>query len=174
MSINLDQAKYRLELEILQGYLEQELEMMGRIMDGPPEAPITSLSVLLEPDWQDQLRAANLSFIPLEDTDIEAIKLLQFYSQLPITADQSHLDDTVRLVLAINLLIPIGSFSLSPENDLFFKYVYSLSKFETINQNEFLETFLLWLFTLDNLSPLIAEVATGERDLDSALALLNE
>lgn len=168
------QAKYRLELEILKGLIEEELEMIGRISGGSPEAPITSLSVVLEPDWQNQVRAANLAFIPLEETDVEAIKLLQFYSQLPFTVDQDYLNDTVRFLLAINLFIPIGVFNLSPENNLSFKYVYSLSKFEAIKQDEFMETFLLWLEALDNLSPLIAEVASGESDLESALAILNE
>lgn len=176
----LDQEKYLLELGTLKGYLEEELELVCQIMDShdmgsaPEMPPITSLSVILEPGWQERIRAANLTFIPLDDSDVEAIRLLQFYSQLPFTANQDHLDDTVRFLLAINLLIPIGAFSLSTENDLFFKYVYSLSRFEAIKQEEFLETFLLWLFTLDSFSPLIAEVATGALDLESALTLLNE
>ena len=173
MSDSIDLAKHRFELQQLETAIKTMLALNCELLSRSPETPIDSLVVQLEADQKGRSRLASLLFSPLQETDIETLKLLQFYCETPIQVSSPSARQAVaELLSAINLNLPIGTFCLNANHTLTYKYVYALGKFTTIIPEEFLETFLLWLFALDPMSNLIESVANGEQSLTSALALL--
>ncbi|MFK8186365.1 MAG: hypothetical protein AB8B99_23565 [Phormidesmis sp.] len=173
MSDPIDLAKYRFELQQLETAIKTSLALNCELLHRSSETPIDSLVVQLESDTKGRSRLASLIFSPLQDTDVESLKLLQFYCETPIQVSSPQIRQTVAELLSIlNLNLPIGTFCLNAEHVLTYKYVYALGKFTTIVPEEFLETFLLWLFALDPMSDLIESVVDEEQNLTSALALL--
>jgi hypothetical protein len=169
MISEIERAKNLTELQDLKTALNKKLSLECQIIEEQSDVPINSLVVLLEPDSQKRSRLANLTFLPLEDTDLESIKLLQFYCQLPISLSSDFSDEVLRFLARVNLQIPLGTFTIDfEEQKVGFKYVYSLGKFKQIEPEEFLETFLLWMYTLDKISDLIEAVSTGQKDVQSA------
>jgi len=169
MISQIEQAKILTELQDLKTCLENESGLECQIINyDESDSPINSLAVFLEPDSQERARLASLTFITLEDGEFESIKLLQFYCELPLSLNSDFIDEVMRFFLKVNLQIPLGAFSLNPEQKVSFKYVYSLGKFKLIEPEEFSETFFLWMFTLDKISDLIEAVGIGQKDLQSA------
>lgn len=174
MTTDLDAAKSRYELQALQSYLEGELHLQCELLDPSMGVPTDSLAVMLEPDWNNRPRVANLMFLSLEGSDIEALKLLQFYSELPTAVPLDKQEAALRLIAVANAFAPVGTFAFTPDQELVFKYVNALSKFSEIEQESFIETFLLWMYTLDTISVLVDAVVEGSKSLEEALAELNE
>ncbi len=175
MSDPIQHAKDRFELQQLETAIKTELDLDCQILPRSPETPIDTLLVNLETDARDRTRIASLMFVPLDDSDVESLKLLQFYCETPIQVTSATACATVAQFLsAVNLKIPVGAFCLNAEHQVTCKYVYALGKFKTIDPTEFLETFLMWMFAIDSLSSLIESVATGEHDLESAIQVLDE
>lgn len=174
MDTPLNQAKDLFELQQIEAAITSQLDLTCQILPHSVEVPIDTLTVVLEMDRQGRSRVASLMFIPLEDGDVESLKLLQFYCETPITVPPDARATVALFLSAVNLKIPVGAFCLTPENQISCKYVYALGKFKTIDMDEFLETFLLWMFALDSLSGLIEEVAESQQTLETALNILAE
>lgn len=173
MVADLDAAKFRYELQTLQRHLEDELHLQCELVGQSSGVPIDSLAVMLEPDWNNRPRVANLMFLPLEGSDIEALKLLQFYSELPTQVPAEKQAAILQFITAANVLVPLGTFALTADQELIFKYVNAIGKFTGIEQAAFIETFLLWMYTLDNISVLVDAVVEGSHSLEEALVRLN-
>ena len=174
MSPSVDQAKALYELQQLEKAITTALDLTCEILPRSAAVPIDTLTVALELDRHERTRIASLMFIPLEDSDVEHIKLLQFYCETPIHVEAHNLNTVLQLLGAITLKIPLGAFSVNEEGIVVFKYVYALGKFKATDPEEFLETYLMWMFALDSLSGLIEDVATGEQNLAAALQNLDE
>ena len=174
MSNSINQAKDRFELEQLKTAIQQELDLNCEVLPISSEVPINTLVVQFEKDQKNRDRVASIMFMPLDDSHIESLKLLQFYCQTPIIIGIEFISIVTRLLSIINLKIPIGAFCLNPDNNnITFKYVYTLGKFQNIESKEFLELLLLWMFALDSMSNLIEEVAQGNKTLEVATQILN-
>jgi hypothetical protein len=174
MNPSLNQAKERYELQQLEAAITGQLDLTCQLLLHSPEVPVDTLTVVLELDPHGRTRVASLMFIPLDDSDVESLKLLQFYCETPIKVSPDAGAAVAQFLSAINLKLPIGTFCLTEESQVGYKYVYALGKFKTIEPEEFLETFLLWMFGLDGMSNLIEEVAEGQRSLAAALKILEE
>lgn len=171
---DMEQAKAFFELQSLQTIIKQELDIDGQVLNRSAEIPVDTLAVTLDTDGEGRMRIASLIFVPLAESDIEALKLLQFYCETPVHVEPQAVTKVAQFLSAVNLKNLIGTFSLDAEHVVTYRYVYSLGKFATINQEEFLETFMLWMFGLDSLTPMIEAVATGALSLDDAVAALEE
>lgn len=169
----IEREKYGLELQNLKTYIENNLDFPGEVVRTPIDS-IDSLAVALEPDDKGRNRVASLTFLPIENSDFEAIKLLQFYCELPFNVDEKYMEDLRKFLLTANLKMPIGSFALNEEDVITLKYIYSLGKFTHIDRDEFLETFLLWMFMLDGIGELVEAVATGQKNLETACKELED
>ncbi|MDM8521033.1 hypothetical protein QUF64_13375 [Anaerolineales bacterium HSG6] len=161
------------ELQTVADCIKNDLNLEYQLIERSILLPLDSLVIVLEPDSDGQARATNIMFIPLDDADYRAIKLLQFYTELPLILDEQGLTNIEPLLRTINLYTPIGTFSLNDQKQIIFKYVYILGKFNTINSAEFVEMFSLWLRNLDTLSRLIKEVARAEKTVEQALNTLS-
>jgi hypothetical protein len=175
MSNFINQAKDLFELQQLEIAIKTELDLECQILVNSVDIPIDTLAVNIEFDSKGRTRIASLMFIPLENSNIETLKLLQFFCETSICVESQPIRANVAEFLsAINFKIPLGTFCFDPQNRVTFKYIYALGKFTAIESDEFLESFLFWVFTLDSMSVLIEEVAEGERSLESAIQLLEE
>lgn len=171
----MNQAKALFELQQLEVSIKSELDLDCQVLEHSEETPIDTLVVDIETDGKGRSRITSIMFIPLDNSDVETLKLLQFYCETPISVQSKQKREIVAELLAsINLKIPVGTFCLNPDHLVTFKYVNALGKFKTIETEEFLETFLLWMFALDSMSELIESVAEGENSLDLAIKLLDE
>ena len=175
MSNFINQAKDLFELQQLEEAIKAELDLECQILEHSVDTPIDTLVVNIETDGLGRSRIVSIMFIPLDDSDVETLKLLQFYCETPICVESSSNRAIVaELLAAINLKIPIGAFCLNDQHTVTFKYINALGKFRTIDSEEFLETLLMWMFALDSMSSLIESVAQGEQSLELAIKLLNE
>lgn len=174
MSDFMSQAKTLFELQQLEAAIRSEIDLDCQILTRSEAIPIDTLVVNLEADRKDRPRIASIIFIPLEDSDIETLKLLQFYCESPIQVTHETTRRVVaELLSAINLKAPLGTFCLNSQHQVVFKYVNALGKFRAIESEEFLETLLLWMFTLDSMSVLIESVASEEMSLELAIQTLD-
>ncbi len=148
------------------------LDLQCQLLEARSEAPIDSLAVEMEPDGQGKPRVANLMFLPVGDDEVQEVQLLQLHCTLPAVVAAERRADLEHFVTRNNSIVPIGAFSITVDGVLVFKYVYPLGKARPFEASEFLELFLLWMFTLDSLSPVFEDVASGARDAAAALAEL--
>jgi hypothetical protein len=174
MNDHVEQAKNQYELQQLASKIQSDLGLSCHFLPQSPEIPVHSLLVELQADKHGRPRVATLMFIPLEGAGVESLKLLQFYCEMPIQTDSQQAPTVATLLSAVNLNVPIGTFCLNAENEVTCRYVYALGKFTAIAPKEFLETFLLWMFAIDSMSPLIESVALGTTTLQVALSHLGE
>ena len=175
MSNFINQSKNLFELQQLEKAIKVELDLDCHILEYSVDTPVDTLVVNTETDGMGRSRIVSIMFIPLDASDVETLKLLQFYCETPICVESSSNRAIIaELLAAINLKIPIGAFCLNDQHAVTFKYVNALGKFKTINSEEFLETLLLWMFSLDSMSSLIESVAQGKQSLELAVKLLNE
>ncbi|MFH7242621.1 MAG: YbjN domain-containing protein [Spirulina sp.] len=173
MSDAMNEARSLFELQQLEAAIKSELDLNSQVLPCSSEVPITTLAIELEADAKGRSRIASLIFIPLDESDVETLKLLQFYCETPIKLeDDLSRSAIIELLPTINLKIPLGSFCLDSQNQVVFKYVNALGKSRGIDPEEFLETLLLWMFTLDSMSVLIDSVVTSECSLQSAMQAL--
>lgn len=171
----INQVKVLFELQQLEKAIKTELDLECQILEHSVDTPIDTLVVDIETDSLGRSRIVSIMFIPLDDSDVETLKLLQFYCETPICVESpSNRAIVAELLAAINLKIPIGAFCLNDQHTVTFKYVNALGKFKTIDLEEFLETLLLWMFALDSMSSPIESVAKGEQSLELAIKLLNQ
>jgi hypothetical protein len=167
MTTELIYAKSLVELGNIQDFISEELGFATQILERSQSLPLNSLVISLAPDSQQRTRVASLNYLPLGDEDCESIKLLQFYLVIPCELQPDFQRAVEKFLLLINLKAPIGSFTFNAEsNEIIAKYVYSLGKFKMVDKEEFLETFMLFMFVIDQFSPLIEEVATGVKSYE--------
>lgn len=149
-----------------------ELDLQCRMLDAGAGVPIDSLAVMLEADRRGQPRVANLMFLPVGDDEVQEVRLLQLHLVLPVAVASERRADLEHFLTRTNSIVPIGAFSITADDELIFKYVHAVGRARSLEAREFLELFLLWMFTLDSLSGVVEDVASGDRSADDALAEL--
>lgn len=152
----------------IQKWIKDELDLATQYLPASGQIPQDAVVVTLEPDSQDQPRVASILFLPNEGGEIEHFELLQFYLEGPVKIPDASRADYLSLAATANQVIPVGAFSLTDEGELVYKYVIPVSKKQGLDKEEFLEIYLLWMFTLDSVSGLVEEFIAGEKDLKTA------
>jgi hypothetical protein len=174
MSESVNQASDLLELQQLEFVIREELDLGCEILPVSAEMPVETLLVMLEQDAHERTRIASLMFVPLHGTQIETLKIIQLYIETPVLVDTAGGRQVMsEFFSVVNQKIPLGAFAFNDEGLVTFKYVHALGKDSSIVQEHFLELFLLWMFTLDSVSPLIDALAEGRMDLAGAVEVLN-
>lgn len=174
MSESVNQASDLFELQQLESFIREELDLGCEILPVSAEIPVETLLVMLEQDTHERTRIASLMFVPLQDTQIETLKLIQLYIETPVLVDTVEVRQIMsEFFTVVNQKIPLGAFAINEDQLVTFKYMHALGKYSPIVQEHFLELFLLWMFTLDSVSPLIDALAEGRMDLSRAVEALN-
>lgn len=83
----------------------------------------------------------NIMFLPVEEDFFQHIRLLQHYTiilnEIPKEIELN------KLINAFNNQIPLGFFYITDENELCFKYVISIPRFDPVNANQYGEMFMI-------------------------------
>ncbi|MCA6623139.1 MAG: hypothetical protein IM542_11325, partial [Pseudanabaena sp. M165S2SP1A06QC] len=79
----INQAKDLFELQQLEAAIKAELDLDCQILEHSVDTPIDTLVVNIETDGLGRSRIVSIMFIPLDDSDVETLKLLQFYCETP-------------------------------------------------------------------------------------------
>ena len=156
----------------IEAAITAELDLQCQLLDVRSGVPIDSLAVVLEADRKGRPRVANLMFLPVGDDEVQKVRLLQLHCLLPVPVSAESRADLEHFLTRTNSIVPIGALSITVDDELIFKYVHAIGRARPLEANEFLELFLLWMFTLDSLSGVVEDVATGIRAADAALAEL--
>lgn len=153
-------------LDLLKHYMD-EIGLESKLVERSPEVPINVLLSKIAKDKKGRDRAINFSYIPT--SDLETINLLQLYMSVPCDFYPDYRHALEQLLMAINGVLALGHYNLKPNNELFYRYVYITPKDESLNQTAITETVLLFVYTQDMFVDLIDAVASGQKDLQTAL-----
>jgi hypothetical protein len=77
MSESVNQASDLLELQQLEFFIREELDLGCEILPVSAEMPVETLLVMLEQDAHERTRIASLMFVPLHGTQIQTLKINQ-------------------------------------------------------------------------------------------------
>lgn len=158
-------------------FKEEEFETF--FSEASEEQPFDELFVELPTDHYPhpvvlQIRPLGVAPVPneIEGSPTDLISW-QFFIILPFPLKQEATVDTLRLINFLNSQLELGYFGWLEKGDfLFFRYVnlFSLSELDKVQLEAIIGTILL---TLDGITPLLQEIATGKKSLEEFLKTEN-
>lgn len=161
------------QLNQLRMYIDS-LEFESRIIQKSERIPIHILLAAITVDYKERNRFINFSFVPISEEELEYTNLLQFYTTLPIELSRNHLAEVERLLFAINTRMAVGHFGLQDDGEIYLRYIYTTHRIHGINEQQMLETILLFIAMLDMHEEVIDRLSSGEINLEEALRLVDE
>ncbi|MDF2668127.1 MAG: hypothetical protein K0R67_433 [Paenibacillus sp.] len=147
------------------GFLKEILDETGlatNLLEKSEAIPLHVLMAGFQEDKKGRERFLHFSFLPLNDDEIGAIQLLQIYSTLPFHLQDGSRDAVASVLLEINTRLPIGHFGINEQNELHYRYVYSISASRTFESEEVLEILSLFVYMCDMFAEHVELVASGE------------
>jgi hypothetical protein len=171
MATDAIHARHLAQLSLLKNILD-EADLLTTMLEKSEAIPIHVLMVGIQQDEEDRDRYLHFSFLPLNEEEIQAVQLLQIYCTLPIELEADKKDALASLMLEINTRLPIGHFGINEQNEIHYRYVYSLSGSKTFEADEILEIVSLFIYMIDMFSGPVEGLANGSVDLATSLAEL--
>lgn len=163
-----EDQRHLLDLQFLQELLKKR-GIATNLYEKSAETPMSFLAVSLPAANEGTDVLIQLMYIPTSEALAET-NLLQFFVENPEQIAMDNLD--LRPLLAyLNLRTPLGYFGLTEQN-VFYRYVYSLGRFEVPNEANFVEILDLFTQTFSSFTPLVLRVLKGELSLEEAKAQL--
>lgn len=158
------------------GFLKQYLSKAGlesELLEPSSDIPIGALLAPLPQDERGRDRYLTFSFVPLSEEELEHVRLLQLYSVVPVRWKEAARANVEKLVLAVNNHLAIGHFSLKEDNELVYRYVWTVPSARMLPEEETLATIDLFVMMLEMFAGELDRVAAGETDVKTALAALS-
>lgn len=153
------------DLEAFQGILEQ-LNFDTQLVPHGDRAPISYLSVTLPKEIVEEPTALRLMYIPSPGMAGE-ISLLQVFAF--VTGSMKEIRKEVRdFIDFLQTRNPIGYFGITPENHIFYRYVYTYPKYKAPEEPAFLDMIDLFIRTYARFGATVEELI--RRDIDFATA----
>ena len=143
-----------------------------RIIEETDEVPSDQLMVLLPDDLGGRPRQMFFSTFPDLGENLEDADLLQAFIKLPFGVEPPAIADLARLLININNKLARGEFSIRESDGLVFYRNVALVPYgqdvrgvwhKIITENVFIA-----VYQLDEFTPVIEKVATGEMNLTEA------
>lgn len=159
-------ARDQLFLQHVKDYLLSQ-SISGSVLEASAEIP-QNLYLGELPEYG----TVNIMYIPLPEDHYEDTRLLQFYAPVLEQIDVTKKSDLLNLLNEVNLNCPVGAFSINGKNEIGFKYVFPVNRFDIMEQEPFLDIFNLYLDCLTSMRGAIADLNTGKVALKDALANL--
>lgn len=130
-----------------------------------------SLDRLLVAKDEEADPALELLFVPAEE-ELEDVRLLQFFTALPIAADGAARGELKQLIDHLNVIIPLIGFELRDDVDrLCYRYVLVVPATSPApGQPVVTETVWLIYYLIDRFLPVLQAVAGGEKTAAEVLA----
>ena len=161
------------QLNQLRIYIDH-LEFESRIIQKSEQIPINILLAAITVDYKERNRFINFSFVPISGEELDHINLLQFYTTLPIDLNNNARESLEKLIFVINTRMAIGHFGLQEDGEIYLRYIYTTHRVHGINEQQIVETMMLYTAMLDMHERLLDRVAIGEMSLQEALRELEE
>lgn len=135
--------------------------------DESEKTPLDVLFVELNNDKLDRDRNLEMAFIPGVEEELGTnISLLQLFVLFPFEVKPSFIVDTGRLILSLNLTLPLGSLGISEaHNAVLYRQVLLLGIDPEENSRLVVEAVKLTQFLLDQFSDIVETVAQGKKTL---------
>lgn len=159
------------QLNQLRHYIDN-LEFESRITQRAEEISINILLVEITEDYKKRTRFMDFSFVPVVAKELGWINLLQFHTSLPVKVDEGNRLAVEKILWAINARMPIGYFGVEENGEVYLRYIYTTHRIHGINEEQLLETTLLFIAMLDMYEQLIDLVSSGGVALEKALNLI--
>jgi len=172
MVSELEHAKQLAELGTIQAGFEKE-GFGSELLERSPEIPLHVLLLPLGKDGRGRDRVVNLNFVPLPESDIEWIRLLQLYTVVPCDIAPDRRGAVESLLLAANGVLPLGHFGIKEDGEVYARYVYTVPSSRTVSADELLEVVSLFHYMLEMFAERIDRVAGGTLSPDDAMRELN-
>ncbi|MBO9607449.1 MAG: hypothetical protein J7639_15915 [Paenibacillaceae bacterium] len=144
MASDFEQASHLAQLGQLEAIL-QEAGITTNLLEASDSLPLPVLLAGVPHDDKGRERYIHFSFLPLDDTSIDAIQLVQLYAKLPFAYDETERDAAAATVAEINTRVPIGHFGLEEEGGLHYRYVYCMSAARSFDRDVMLELVSLFV-----------------------------
>lgn len=164
---DLRQARQDAELGFLQQSLS-ESDVQSHIIERSDAIPITVLLVPLMKDHRQRDRYLNISYVPLDDEDLDEIDLLQLYVTVPVEWSDGTNEHVEKLLNAVNGKLAIGHFQLTGA-EVSYRYVHCTSSSERLPLSEAVAIIRLFELMLNLFSSKIDDVASGKASLSDSL-----
>lgn len=168
---DLVHARHLAQLGLLKQILD-EADLATNLLEKSEAIPLHVLMAGFQEDKKGRERFLHFSFLPLNDDDIVAIQLLQIYSTLPFHLQEGTRDGVAAVLLEINTRLPIGHFGINEQDELHYRYVYSISAASTFESEEVLEILSLFVYMCDMFAEHVELVASGEASAEQVVQSL--
>ena len=168
MVSEMEHAKQLAELGGLQAGLNKE-GFSTELLERSSDIPLHVLWLPLGKDARGRERIVNLNFVPLPESDIEWIRLLQLYTVVPCEIAANRRSALESLLHAANGVLPLGYFGIKEDGEVYARYVYTVPSSRTVSADELLEVVSLFHYMLEMFADRIERVASGELSPDEAL-----
>lgn len=150
------------------------LDFESRMLEHSEFIPINVLLIAITVDYKERDRFINFSFVPISDEELEHTNLLQMYTTLPIELQEEQRSAVEKLLLAINTRMAVGHFGLQDDGEIYIRHIYSTARSSRINEQQMIDTIILFIAMIDMHEQLIDEVANGVLDVAEALNILEQ
>ena len=110
------------------------------------EIEIDTLIAAVTPEAAEADRFINFAFLPVNDSELKEIKMLQFYYAYPYKVDPRLRNDVSILLADFNNAIPIGSLGIDESETVFYRYVHILEKHKMLPEAPTRELVSLFLY----------------------------
>lgn len=158
------------------GFLQRILEGAGLSVQIVEKTELVPLHVLLAGFRQDEEgrdRILHVTFLPLDDEQLESLQLLQLYYTFPFQLRPENRAQVAELLLSLNAMLAIGHFGINDQQELHLRYTYALSASETFREEETLDLVELFVNCCDLFGPAIEQVANGTATAEEAVRSLS-
>lgn len=168
-------SKQLIELKQLKEVVES-IGFKAEVLERSVNLPIHLLSAELRDPNNESEVIQNLSccFLPIDDSELKQIQLLQFYSGFPIIVKNEDFDSVNRLIGSINLKTSIGYFGVNPTGQIYQRYVYSKNQFTPIDELTIIEIIALFLHVQNTFIDFVFDLNAGLINLATALSKVEE
>ncbi|MBD0379440.1 YbjN domain-containing protein [Paenibacillus sedimenti] len=156
------------QLKLLKDILD-ETGLPTNLLEKSEAIPLHVLMAGFQEDKKGRDRFLHFSFLPLDEEETAAIHLLQIYSTLPFHLKEERRDAAAAVLLEINTRLPIGHFGINEQNELHYRYVYSVSAANLFDSEEILDILSLFVYMCDMFAEPVELVASGEADAGEVL-----
>lgn len=103
----------------------------------------------------------NVMYIPLPEDHFEAVRLLQVYASVVSDVNKDNLAALYQVLNGINEMCPIGTFTLNAKDEIGFRYVFPVDRFDLPDEGKFLDVFTMYLNFLETFRTTLVGVNFG-------------
>jgi hypothetical protein len=111
----------------------------------------------------------NIMYLPIEEDYFRNIRLLQHYAILVENIPKELKIEISELINAHNNQIPLGFFYVTDENELSFKYVITIPRFDPINPDQYGEMFMILQQSVNQIKNKFLQFINGKLTFNQAI-----